>query len=51
MKFKDKLKELRIKNNETQQELAEKLNISFQSVSKWEKGLCMPSIELIKDLE
>ena len=29
MNFSDKLKELRLKNNETQQELASKLNISF----------------------
>ena len=50
MEFKDKLKDLRIKNNETQQDLAEKLNISFQSISKWEKGLCLPSIDMIKEL-
>ena len=50
MNFSDKLKELRLKNNETQQELASKLNISFQSISKWEKGLNLPSIELMKEL-
>ena len=44
MSFSDKLKELRNKNNETQIDLANKLNISFQSVSKWEKGLNLPSI-------
>ena len=36
MKFYKKLKELRIAHNETQQELAEHLNLSFQSISKWE---------------
>ena len=50
MNFSEKLKELRLKNNETQQELANKLNISFQSISKWEKGLNLPSIELMKEL-
>ena len=50
MNFSDKLKELRIKNHETQQELADKLSISFQSVSKWEKGICLPTIDLIKEI-
>ena len=50
MKFQDKLKELRIKHNETQQDLADFLNITFQSVSKWEKGICLPNIELIKEI-
>lgn len=31
----------------TQQSLAEKLNVSFQAVSKWENGLSYPDIELI----
>ena len=48
MNFSDKLKELRLKNNETQQELASKLNISFQSISKWEKGLNLSSIDSIE---
>lgn len=50
MKFQDKLKELRTKHNETQQDLADFLNITFQSVSKWEKGVCLPNIELIKEI-
>ena len=37
--FGKKLKELRQKNNESQKELAEKLNITFQSISKWEQGV------------
>ncbi|MBQ8574862.1 MAG: methyltransferase domain-containing protein [Clostridia bacterium] len=31
----------------TQQALAEKLNVSFQAVSKWENGFSCPDIELI----
>lgn len=50
MKFNEKLKSLRIKNNETQMDLANHLNITFQSVSKWEKGICLPNIEIIKDI-
>ena len=50
MKFNEKLKSLRIKNNETQIDLANHLNITFQSVSKWEKGVCLPNIEIIKDI-
>ena len=34
----------------TQQQLADKLNISFQSVSKWENGTTYPSVELLYDL-
>lgn len=50
MKFNEKLKQLRIKNNETQIDLANYLNITFQSVSKWEKGICLPNIEIIKEI-
>lgn len=50
MNFNEKLKNLRTKNNETQQELADMLNVSFQSVSKWENGLCLPSIAMMKDI-
>ena len=31
----------------TQKELANKLNISPQAVSKWESGKCCPDIELL----
>ncbi len=34
----------------TQQHLAEKLNISFQSVSKWENGTSTPDITLLPQL-
>lgn len=47
MKLKDKLKELRLESGMTQEELAEKLNISSQTVSKWERGLLAPDIMLL----
>ncbi len=34
----------------TQQQLADRLNVSFQAVSKWENGTTFPNIEILKDL-
>lgn len=34
----------------TQQQLADKLNISFQAISKWENGTTYPNIEILSDL-
>lgn len=31
----------------TQKTVAQKLNVSFQTVSKWERGLCYPDMELL----
>lgn len=44
MDFKDKLQILRIKMRLSQEDLAEKLNISRQSVTKWENGQSLPDI-------
>ena len=45
--FHDKLKEIRTKLKKTQKDLAEYLSISPQSVSKWEKGEALPSMEYL----
>ena len=42
-----KIKGLRKSRNITQEKLAEYLNVSFQSVSKWENGITMPDISII----
>lgn len=42
----DKRKSLHL----TQQQLADKLNVSFQAISKWENGTTYPNIEILKDL-
>lgn len=42
--FHERLKELREKSGKTQKDLAVFLNISPQSISKWEKGQALPSI-------
>ncbi len=34
----------------TQQQLAERLHVSFQAVSKWENGITYPNIEILYDL-
>lgn len=36
--------------NMTQQQLADKLNVSFQAISKWENGTTYPNIEILRDL-
>ena len=45
-----KITELRKHNNLTQMELADKLNISFQAVSNWERGNTMPDISKLPEL-
>ena len=42
--------ECRKNKNMTQAELAEKLNISTNAVSKWERGLCLMDMSLLKPL-
>lgn len=44
------IKLLRIKNNLTQKDLAEKLHISFQAVSKWEKDESEPSFDTLREM-
>ena len=48
--LKDKLKELRIKKKLTQEELATKISISRQSISKWENGLSYPTKPMAEKL-
>ena len=45
MKFCDKLQKIRKENNITQEQLADRLNVSRQAVSKWESGLAYPDTE------
>ena len=33
----------------TQKQLAEKLGMSDKSVSKWERGVCLPDVSVIKN--
>lgn len=49
-KFGKFIKELRLKNHMTQQELAQKLNLTDKAISKWERGLGFPDITLLNSL-
>ena len=49
--FKDNLRTLRILCNYTQQALAEKLGVSFKTISHWESGYSEPSLELLVKLK
>ena len=42
--------ECRKKNNLTQMQLAEKLNITDRAISKWENGKAMPDSSIMLDL-
>ena len=44
------IKEIRKKNNLTQKELADKLGVTYQAVSKWETGLNIPDIAIIRQI-
>ena len=50
MLTKEKLKELRKKQNLTQEEVAEAIGVSAQTVSKWERGLLQPDLNVLPRL-
>ena len=41
------IRALRRKHHITQEQLAEKLGVSYQSVSRWENDTCYPDMELL----
>jgi len=45
--FGERIKELRNNHTWTQQELGDRLGVSKQSVSNWENGNIMPSIDVL----
>ncbi len=47
MNLADNLKKIRKDNNLSQEQLAEKLGVSRQSVSKWESGLAYPEMDKV----
>ena len=48
--FKENLKIIRQTRNLSQKQLANLVNVSFQTISHWESGYTEPSIEQIKKL-
>lgn len=49
-KFGKFIKEIRKKHNITQKQLADKYNVTYQAVSKWENGKNMPDMVLLKQM-
>ena len=49
MKFGDKLSELRRKEGLSQEELGYKLNVTRQTISKWELGQANPELDNLKE--
>ncbi len=46
--FADRIKDLRIQSDLTQQEVADKLNVTKQTVSQYERGLRRPDMESLE---
>jgi len=44
------IRELRKKNNLTQKSLANKYGVTYQAVSKWERGINIPDIALLREM-
>lgn len=44
------IKEIRTKNNLSQNEFAKKYGVTYQAVSKWENGKNMPDIQILKQI-
>ncbi len=44
------IKKIRKDNNLTQQELADKYGVTYQAVSKWERGINLPEVSLIRQI-
>ena len=44
------IKEIRKENHLTQKEFADKYNVTYQAVSKWETGKNLPDISLLRDI-
>lgn len=51
MEFKDKVLYIRAKLNISQTELANKLNVSFSTINRWEAGKVMPTRKAILALD
>ena len=50
MEFKDKLKQLRIERQISQQKLADDLFVSRSMIAKYETGACLPTLEMVENI-
>lgn len=46
-KFAERLQEIRVENNISQNKLAELCNVQQSCISKWERGITLPDAEMI----
>lgn len=46
----EKIKALRLRDGRTQDALAEALGVTAQAVSRWEKGICYPDMEVVPSI-
>ena len=44
------IKDIRKKNNLTQKDLADKYGVTYQAVSKWERGINIPDVSLLREM-
>ena len=47
LKIGEKIRELRLQHKMTQDQLADRLGVSYQSISRWENGITYPDIEFL----
>lgn len=50
MELGNKIRELRLKKSATQEQIAKRLGVSAQCISKWENNVTMPDIQLLPEL-
>ena len=50
MRLGERIRELRLRDGRTQEALANALGVTGQAVSRWEKGICYPDMELIPSI-
>lgn len=49
-KIAETIKDIRLKNNLTQKDLADSLGVTYQAVSKWENGKNLPDIIVLREI-
>ena len=50
IKLGERIKEFRLRDGRTQDALASELGVTAQAVSRWEKEICCPDVEMIPSI-
>lgn len=48
--FQDNLKRIRMESGQSQEDLAHQLHVTRQTISKWERGLSQPDVDMLSQL-